>query len=425
VNRALPPARKPVDKWEPADEFDPIPYEKVVGLNNLLSISWLDRGIELARPVARLVMPGAVGTGFLLATDLLITNNHVISDTVTAEETAIEFNYQKTWEGQLEAVQRYQFDTKRFLTNHDLDYTIVGVAGNPGQLFGFVDVSSRAAPSVNDFVSIIQHPLGGPKQISFTDNKVSAVFGVRLQYATDTEPGSSGSPVFNQAWQLVGLHHAGGGLAGPDGKKFFTNEGIVISAIVRDAASFLGYSDTLYDLSFSDLRALLVQIVKTADTLADPSGFSANVLRNTPRLGDAFRDWLTLNVPVGGDTVLGLATAGVATGAALRQWARTEGHESIPAAAPSKPAPSPELCKLMEKFPGSETLPSEVYSEVLGGLENAPALVRPIEQEVGGDGGPIAMGAAFFVGIAVGASAYDPLRSGTGKKKAAKRPRKA
>jgi endonuclease/exonuclease/phosphatase family metal-dependent hydrolase len=49
-----------------------------------------------------------------------------------------------------------------------------------------------------------------------------------LRYRTDTEPGSSGSPVFNNDWQLVALHHAGyredGGTA--------VNEGIRISAIV-------------------------------------------------------------------------------------------------------------------------------------------------------------------------------------------------
>ena len=36
---------------------------------------------------------------------------------------------------------------------------------------------------------------------------VSLADATRLIYETDTLPGSSGSPVFNDQWQLVGLHH--------------------------------------------------------------------------------------------------------------------------------------------------------------------------------------------------------------------------
>ena len=33
--------------------------------------------------------------------------------------------------------------------------------------------------------------------------------GTRIRYRTNTEPGSSGSPVFTMDWDLVGLHHYG------------------------------------------------------------------------------------------------------------------------------------------------------------------------------------------------------------------------
>ncbi len=39
--------------------------------------------------------------------------------------------------------------------------------------------------------------------IGLNDNKT------RVRYTTDTEPGSSGSPCFNQNWELVALHHSG------------------------------------------------------------------------------------------------------------------------------------------------------------------------------------------------------------------------
>jgi endonuclease G len=53
-----------------------------------------------------------------------------------------------------------------------------------------------------------------------------------LHYETDTEPGSSGSPVFNDQWEIVALHHAGvpatehGELGG------IVNEGIRVSRLL-------------------------------------------------------------------------------------------------------------------------------------------------------------------------------------------------
>jgi hypothetical protein len=63
--------------------------------------------------------------------------------------------------------------------------------------------------------------------------------GVFLHYVSDTDYGSSGSPVFDNAWKLIGLHHArkandnklkvGSGTP-PD----FLNEGIKIATIATD-----------------------------------------------------------------------------------------------------------------------------------------------------------------------------------------------
>ena len=51
--------------------------------------------------------------------------------------------------------------------------------------------------------------------------------GLRLRYRNNTEPGSSGSPVFNFDWQLVALHHAGA--AGVEPVAY--NQGIPIAPI--------------------------------------------------------------------------------------------------------------------------------------------------------------------------------------------------
>ena len=54
-----------------------------------------------------------------------------------------------------------------------------------------------------------------------------------LRYLTDTQPGSSGSPVFNAAGRLIGLHRAGGVPQTVTGKvPMIKNHGIRIPRIV-------------------------------------------------------------------------------------------------------------------------------------------------------------------------------------------------
>jgi len=394
------------DEWVQDDAFVPLTYEKVVGLNNLLSIGWVGRALELAAAVCRVNTPAGPGSGFLIATDLLLTNHHVLPDAAAAAVAVAEFNYQISWSGEPEPVRRFTCDASFFHNDEALDYAIVRVNGAPGDIFGFVNLARRAEPAVNDFVSVIQHPQGGPKKIAFTDNKVSAVFGDVVQYSTDTEPGSSGSPVFSQDWEIVGLHHRGGGLAGPDGKKYFTNEGILISAVVRDAAKFLGLSDELYDLSFGELRGVLTGYVNVTEPSSDPNAVARDLLLRRPRFSYALEQWSKLHGDASRPMAAATAIAGVAVGGALRQWARTDGHESIQAPAPSDPPPSAELVALAGAFNGTDVLPSEVYAAILAALRADPTLVAPIVAADAGEDGIAAAARSFIRGVGVGASAY-------------------
>jgi V8-like Glu-specific endopeptidase len=82
-------------------------------------------------------------------------------------------------------------------------------------------------------VNIIQHPNGGPKRVALRNNLVYDSDFPRLRYFTDTEQGSSGSPVFNDGWQVVALHRAStfvdqGQVTG------WVNEGTQMAAILDD-----------------------------------------------------------------------------------------------------------------------------------------------------------------------------------------------
>lgn len=115
-----------------------------------------------------------------------------------------------------------------------LDYAIMEVEGAPGSTWGWLPLAARDVRK-DQRINIIQHPNGLPKQISLQNNLIQYVGGDVLQYVTSTNPGSSGSPVFNDGWEVVGLHHAGGDLPEPTtNRRYRRNEGILLSRILAD-----------------------------------------------------------------------------------------------------------------------------------------------------------------------------------------------
>jgi endonuclease G, mitochondrial len=125
--------------------------------------------------------------------------------------------------------------------------------------------------------NIIQHPGGDPQQVTLRDNQVVKTLEHFIHYEADTQPGSSGSPVFNDQWQLAALHHSGV----PDEERpgvyrlrngnewdtrqplphaeqlrmhakvnWLSNEGVRISSIIADAQSRLGGDATHHALFY-------------------------------------------------------------------------------------------------------------------------------------------------------------------------------
>jgi V8-like Glu-specific endopeptidase len=214
-------------------------YEKIIGADRMMSLAWVRRGLRAARAVCRIQTPSGVGTGFLVEGGVLLTNHHVIPDPGTAERSTIAFNFEEDERGNLLTVHRYKLDATRFRADRAHDCTAVGVgAGIAGaedlSEWGCLKLSLRR-PSEEEFVSIIQHPGGGPKKIALSENQVVVVQKELVQYTTDTLPGSSGAPVLDDHWEVIAMHHAGGNLSKGDGsgERHYVNEGILSATIHR------------------------------------------------------------------------------------------------------------------------------------------------------------------------------------------------
>jgi S1-C subfamily serine protease len=202
-------------------------FERIHKEVNFLPSSFLEQGVKRAQAVCRIVTDTSYGSGSLIASrNFIMTNNHVIPDIATARVSSAEFDYDED-----DILYTVTLDPDTFfVTDSDLDFTIVACDPSP------LPTSIEAIPLLrdpqtvtrNERVNIIQHPRGRRKELSLHDNKVKYIYDIGIRYTTDTEPGSSGSPVFNNEWDLVGLHHAG--WSEENGEA--TNEGIRISAIV-------------------------------------------------------------------------------------------------------------------------------------------------------------------------------------------------
>jgi endonuclease I/V8-like Glu-specific endopeptidase len=193
--------------------------ERLMGRNDLIDAGFLEAGCRAARPVGRVAVRGPeahYGTGFMVSGSLMMTNNHVLRSQEEADRGVIEFNYQAGADGLPMAPVVVALEPLRFFaTDEALDFTVVAVAdrsrsGEATASFGRLPLrEAQGKVILGELVNIVQHPGGEPKQLALRENRVVDLLEHFVHYETDTAPGSSGSPVFNDQWEVVALHHAG------------------------------------------------------------------------------------------------------------------------------------------------------------------------------------------------------------------------
>ncbi|QND61769.1 trypsin-like serine peptidase [Mesorhizobium huakuii] len=212
-----------------AELSDQIVNEVIIGARDFLSVEFLDRGSAAARSVGRVLIRAngtlsARGTGFLVGPGLLLTNEHVLTSAELADRCVVQMDYEQNRFGLVKQPQEFALEPKRFFLNdHKLDYALVAVSvksiqGVEISTYGWLPLNGaqgKIAISDEDHINIVQHPGGREKQVVIRNNRVLDMrtaaegLGPFLHYEADTEKGSSGSPVMNDGWEVVGLHHSG------------------------------------------------------------------------------------------------------------------------------------------------------------------------------------------------------------------------
>lgn len=238
--------------------------EAILGTDGAQTYRFLQSGMTRALGVAsiRLVLGNRVGTGFLvragdfgLATSedelLVLTNWHVVNADGRSpgiRPDVAEVVFEAADPSKVYTVREIvwaspvQYHDAAFLR---LDRPPAGIAPLP---------IAKALPTVEDRtrVYVIGYPGGRELSMSLQDNRLLDHDGppdgkprpadiCRVHYRAPTEPGSSGSPVFDDLnWQVIALHRAGSknpiATLNEKGGTYLANEGMAIISIQHGIA---------------------------------------------------------------------------------------------------------------------------------------------------------------------------------------------
>ncbi|MGI0493533.1 trypsin-like peptidase domain-containing protein [Alkalinema pantanalense CENA528] len=230
---------------------------------------------EFKAQVLHLRKPIPWATGFLVGNVIdnrfspyLLTNYHAVPEQEMLRGLTARFRYENSSFKLLEPIKpiTVEFDPNFHKGNPQLDYVLLQLK-DPLTISPIPIPSNQSIPVIpridstksealislmeqslqdelrqhgyaGDPVHIIQHPSGRPKEIVLFNNTFTTLYDSFLEYETDTEPGSSGSPLFNNQWELLGIHQ---------GAIFTEDEG----SPTRKVTGFLGIR---LDKILADLR---------------------------------------------------------------------------------------------------------------------------------------------------------------------------
>ncbi|MCP3136013.1 trypsin-like peptidase domain-containing protein [Pyxidicoccus xibeiensis] len=197
--------------------------------------AWRRRLASIERQVCRVEpqVGASLGTGFLVAPNVVLTNFHVIENKLL-ESLRVRFDHKVLPDRTLLQPGTVYRVTKclahspyspadlmhprpRDANVNELDYAFLQVEAAPGEALvdgeprGWLELPETHAPfSPGSLVLIVQHPEGRPMSVALDEFLGVNPARTRVTYRACTGPGSSGAPCFTQDLRLAALHHSGG-----------------------------------------------------------------------------------------------------------------------------------------------------------------------------------------------------------------------
>lgn len=188
------------------------------------------KALTVRNAVGRIESPQntGIGTGVLVAQNLLLTCNHIFTKT-RVEKAWVTFGYKSDSYSRQDI---FELDLDFVSYNNQLDFALIRLQPNPAlKPIRPVNVGLDSGQKIR----LIHHPMGQPVVISGLGQIVRVGPGY-IDHNLNTDKGSSGAPIFNDAWELVAIHRGNPGVGRPTKG---TMEGKPISAIWDSIANHL------------------------------------------------------------------------------------------------------------------------------------------------------------------------------------------
>ncbi len=242
-------------------ETNPAAFEKNFSGERYISVDMLKSMLAACSSIGCVTNKQGerLGTGFLVSGSWLrqgfgpapvfFTNAHVMSGTVPnailPQDARVTFEVESAASDTpvFYKVSEVLFTSApgplgvRCATDDNLDVTIVRLASLVDHFGGLRTAEELPLIDVRAKAYVVGHPRGGGLQLSLYDSVLLDVDDEErlVHYRTPTDPGCSGSPVFNAQWEVIALHHGGSSstprLHGTG--TYEANEGIALGAVKR------------------------------------------------------------------------------------------------------------------------------------------------------------------------------------------------
>ena len=283
-------------------------------------LGYVQRQMRALSAVCRVDVDGrAEGTGVLVGPNLVLTNHHVLilaealagADKALRKTVACHFDVDRRPDGSTTAGREVQVTAcLAFSPASAWEYGVTGAADEPtldeldyalleladavdddvtafGQRRGWISLPSRQPVIARERVYIVQHPAGDPAAISSQGEGILGFLSNglknRLIYSPAALPGSSGSPCFNDSWELIALHNWGG----RDYRR-----GVPIG-LIQAALSAAGFGVALAPMEAQSAFELLHDQLNALRQTAEDDGAVKQLLEDSAEILEGLTDTLS------------------------------------------------------------------------------------------------------------------------------------